>query len=641
MKYWMFVLGLVACFSGCSPQNSSTVDTTLETLPNPGQSKPVVPDELPYFDWDALGDISAMHSRDLVVSAGSKQYSDANLLVSLQGQARSTGDHPIEQVRWWQFSGPSAVIANPNQLRTQVLLPEVAQPTTAVFRFAAINAIGEVNSAQVAVVIQPLSAPVKVTAVGAAEEDEELVFMVSLSAPAETVLRLDYFTEDGTATDGEDYLGVSGVLTFSPGQTQQPIRVALLQDNTPESGEVFYINLRGEIDGDAVELRRVGLIVERQTNRNLLSSVPVAVPLDPGGAGLPDQSDEPRLLLRWQDDGSLRLVVEDPCGNVIAGVQQSASCQGTSPLVQTGTLSGERLHYFENMTWASGAASGAYRVYLEHVAGQAVDYRLDIYGLRTASGYQGVMANGERVEITQWLHDGAGNPTGNRITGSLVNATNTAPIAAAQVRFYQQDILVEEQVLGSHFDLPLSAGTYLMVVAAEGYLQWSREVQVTEAEPLTVQISLSPILNLENEVARVVLSWGETPRDLDSHLLSADGAHLFYGNGDIGNAVLDVDDTSSYGPETITIRTWNAGHYRYYVYDYSNGGNPLSTGLANSQAVVQLYIGDEAVRVFQVPPEAGFIWHVFDVDSTTGELTVINRIVGSLSELSPFEGTEL
>ncbi|WP_447315671.1 YfaP family protein [Klebsiella michiganensis] len=51
---------------------------------------------------------------------------------------------------------------------------------------------------------------------------------------------------------------------------------------------------------------------------------------------------------------------------------------------------------------------------------------------------------------------------------------------------------------------------------------------------------------------RVVLGWGSSPSDLDSHMVYP-GNHIFFDHklGDNGN--LDVDDTDSYGPETITL----------------------------------------------------------------------------------------
>ncbi len=625
MKYWMIVLGLAACLSGCSPQKSSSVDPALLTpSTGSGQGKPIPQEDLPYFDWDALDGITAVYSNSVSVSAGSKQHSDANLLVRLRGQASSDNAHPIVQVRWWQFSGPPAVIANPNQLSTQVLLPEVATPTTAVFRLAAINAIGEVNSAQVTVVIRPLSAPVTVTSTGVAEEAAELSFTVSLAEPAQDLIHLSYFTADDSAVAGEDYVAQRGTLTFHPGQTHKWVRVRLLEDNTPEPGETFFLHLQGEVYGEALTLRRLGLIVDRLEERNLLSSVPVVRLINTGDVeNLPGEHGTPRLLLRWEEEGLVRLVVEDPCGNLIAG-NEPPPCQGMAPLVQTGSLSGERFSYFENMAWISGAAGGTHRIYLEHVAGQAVDYSLEIYG-DFAIRYSGVMANGERLEITSLLLDGA-NGSGNRITGTIVNATNTAPIHGAQVRFFQGDTLVADLASSSNFEFPLASGVYRMVVTAEGYLEWSREVTITATEALAVQVSLSRELNMETEVARVVLSWGASPSDLDSHLMGP-GFHLYYSRSNVGSAVLDVDDTSGFGPETITIQSWGSGLYRYYIHNFSGG----YSGLANSGAVVQLYRGGQDVRVFQVPQGEGIYWHVFDLDPATGTVTEVNAIVNSVA----------
>ena len=61
---------------------------------------------------------------------------------------------------------------------------------------------------------------------------------------------------------------------------------------------------------------------------------------------------------------------------------------------------------------------------------------------------------------------------------------------------------------------------------------------------------------------RLTLTWGENPRDLDSHLWtpSIEGSpyHVYFGSKGSENsrpyAQLDVDDVSSYGPENITIK---------------------------------------------------------------------------------------
>jgi hypothetical protein len=63
---------------------------------------------------------------------------------------------------------------------------------------------------------------------------------------------------------------------------------------------------------------------------------------------------------------------------------------------------------------------------------------------------------------------------------------------------------------------------------------------------------------------RFVLTWGELPRDLDSHLVTASGCNVWYANKQCpdGEATLDTDVTDSFGPETINIHTLKAGLYK-------------------------------------------------------------------------------
>lgn len=80
---------------------------------------------------------------------------------------------------------------------------------------------------------------------------------------------------------------------------------------------------------------------------------------------------------------------------------------------------------------------------------------------------------------------------------------------------------------------------------------------------------------------RVVLTWGSTPRDLDSHLLFAktDGmCETFYSNkqcvAGAASASLDQDRTQGYGPETLSVSGVSALHgaAKHFVYIYSADG---------------------------------------------------------------------
>ncbi|WP_224255610.1 tetratricopeptide repeat protein, partial [Klebsiella michiganensis] len=127
---------------------------------------------------------------------------------------------------------------------------------------------------------------------------------------------------------------------------------------------------------------------------------------------------------------------------------------------------------------------------------------------------------------------------------------------------------------------------------------------------------------------RVVLGWGSSPSDLDSHMVYP-GNHIFFDHklGDNGN--LDVDDTDSYGPETITLtRRENGKPYVYAVHDYSDKSDPDTKNLSNSEAKVFVYVGESLVRTYYVPKgQSGNLWTVFKVNEN-GAIEDVNNIKG-------------
>ena len=117
---------------------------------------------------------------------------------------------------------------------------------------------------------------------------------------------------------------------------------------------------------------------------------------------------------------------------------------------------------------------------------------------------------------------------------------------------------------------------------------------------------------------RIVLQWGERPADLDLHLEKEGGYHISYRNmitADDESANLDRDDTSSFGPETITINSLEKNvNYYIYVVDYTNRNNATAQGLGGSGAVIKIYDGEELINVFYVPEgKSGNRWNVCSV----------------------------
>ncbi|GAA0190548.1 tetratricopeptide repeat protein [Fulvivirga kasyanovii] len=138
--------------------------------------------------------------------------------------------------------------------------------------------------------------------------------------------------------------------------------------------------------------------------------------------------------------------------------------------------------------------------------------------------------------------------------------------------------------------------------------------------------ALSPTMQ-ELDGIRIVLNWGSSPEDLDSHI-SYPGNHICYHHKTGSLANLDVDDVDGYGPETITIERKAQGQkYVYAVHNYSAKDMSSNTDLsAKSNASVFVYIGNTLIRTYKVPEmrKAGNLWIVFMIDEY-GTFVDINK----------------
>jgi len=158
----------------------------------------------------------------------------------------------------------------------------------------------------------------------------------------------------------------------------------------------------------------------------------------------------------------------------------------------------------------------------------------------------------------------------------------------------------------------LIPNTYTVEVGANGYTKSYNTVTIIGDTNRDYEFSITPVLSADQ--VRVVLSWGENPRDLDSHLVrktnGSQDYHIYFRNKTPSNADanLDTDEQSGYGPETVTINSINTSSiYTYYVHKYTGSSN-----LANSGAKLEVYFGDQS-RTFYVPNEEGRYWKVFEI----------------------------
>lgn len=173
------------------------------------------------------------------------------------------------------------------------------------------------------------------------------------------------------------------------------------------------------------------------------------------------------------------------------------------------------------------------------------------------------------------------------------------------------------------YKINLPKGTYTAAICKPGYITTYIVITVVKSTSSTKNnagtCSISKKMPSGNW--RIVLTWGKTPNDLDSHLVGNYKGmllHTYYASRNAygGSTLitnLDVDDVSSYGPETVTLKKVSGGHFKYYVHNYTDKGLSSSKGLANSKARVVVYKGNRQVATYKVPKKSGTKWYVFEI----------------------------
>ena len=111
------------------------------------------------------------------------------------------------------------------------------------------------------------------------------VFTVSVSSPTSRQVTVEYATSDGTATDGADYTGGSGILTFAPGETGKTISFAVADDSLDEEDETFTLTLSGPSNATLAVAVATALIVD-DDEAPVLSMADVTVAESAGTAEL-------------------------------------------------------------------------------------------------------------------------------------------------------------------------------------------------------------------------------------------------------------------------------------------------------------------------------------------------------------------
>ncbi|PAV04629.1 hypothetical protein CBG25_07100 [Arsenophonus sp. ENCA] len=219
------------------------------------------------------------------------------------------------------------------------------------------------------------------------------------------------------------------------------------------------------------------------------------------------------------------------------------------------------------------------------------------------------------------------------LNGVVADATTDKPIEGAEVGLYTSDSDSKPKYkvtsgTGGKFSISdVLDQRYTLKTKANKYIDY--KLDITNPEQQLQRILLIP--ELGNDYARIVLSWGPKPSDLDAYLWGdtdkGQRFHVSYNSKTPdGSAMLDIDVKNGFGPETITIKRLNPGRYRFAVHNFSNEEQIIKS---NAKVVVAQKDkdGDTKVSEYDIPISGtGWWWEVFEMDGDTGDIRPVNTI---------------
>ena len=195
-----------------------------------------------------------------------------------------------------------------------------------------------------------------------------------------------------------------------------------------------------------------------------------------------------------------------------------------------------------------------------------------------------------------------------------------------------------------NFSLPVRRDSQMLVVSQNGNRTSNAKSILTNGNNYRITDGCLTV-STANDSLSIRLTWGEEPYDVDSHLLTPSGDHIYFANeGSLSAAPftnLDVDDTDSFGPEFITVRNLMVGRYRYGVENYSETKNP---GLKDSP--ISIFLTGPTIRSRTLTPTVNdnntdsIFWHSFDLvvdEKCNITYESVNRWLNVQETLNTFE----
>ena len=224
------------------------------------------------------------------------------------------------------------------------------------------------------------------------------------------------------------------------------------------------------------------------------------------------------------------------------------------------------------------------------------------------------------------------------IKGYIKNSINNLPIKDSELYDAKITLLNAETgklytavIQYSLYSVTLPIGKYTFIFNSAKFIEFSNAVEYTNSSDETNQLNNIFLSNIIKGY-RIILTWGEIPKDIDLTVETSDGEKIYfkYVKSDDGNIALDVDNRNGFGPETITI-----GKIQDLLYIYVERRSKEAL-LSNSKAKVVIIHDSKIIYSFEVPKgeldESKNIWYV-GILQKNNTFTPINQIVSQIEKI--------